>query len=363
MRFHSLPSNSLLVVLTGAVDDNSVKISEVVLNLVNRSVARVLVGDPLCNDETWLRSNLQSTVSVGMTCRDITRFPRILRPLIYRWLPSHKILMQSFEIAKEKLVATLRNRDDSEKNANVLRWLIDANGKQEFNPDISFLTNQILFLGTAATRSTAVTIVNALLDLAAYPEHQATLRGEINDVLAMKEGWSLAAIREMKKLDSFLKESQRLNNHLLLSFNRKVRLSFTLSSGVKIPVGTFISMPAYWAARESDDLAGLDEVFRPWRWCELRERAEKQGESPIPYLARTPNQNNLHWGYGRNACPGRFLADAEAQLLLAWIVWNYEVRLPPGQTKRPENLFIGERVIPDPSQMLVLKRCRTKQQS
>lgn len=81
--------------------------------------------------------------------------------------------------------------------------------------DVSFLTNQILFVAIASTRSTATSIVNTLFDLITFSQHQQPLRDEITKVLMESGGWSLSAVQKMKKLDSFIKESQRLNHHLL----------------------------------------------------------------------------------------------------------------------------------------------------
>jgi len=47
--------------------------------------------------------------------------------------------------------------------------------------------------------------------LAEYPEHAQTLREEIQDIID-REGWTYAAITKMVKVDSFIKETQRLNS-------------------------------------------------------------------------------------------------------------------------------------------------------
>ena len=90
----------------------------------------------------------------------------------------------------------------------------------------------------------------------------------------------------------------------------------------------------------------------PWRWSELRKAADSNGESVTPFLASSTSPSNLHWGYGRNACPGRFMAVAELKLIVAWILWHYDVILPAGQAERPGSLFVDERIIPDPDQKI-----------
>lgn len=51
----------------------------------------------------------------------------------------------------------------------------------------------------------------ALYDLATHPEYVPEMRKEVESVIAV-HGWTKAAMKEMRKVDSFLKESQRMNS-------------------------------------------------------------------------------------------------------------------------------------------------------
>ena len=53
-------------------------------------------------------------------------------------------------------------------------------------------------------------IIHALLDLVSNPEYLEPLREEVEEV-TKREGWTKTALDQMCKIDSFLKESQRLN--------------------------------------------------------------------------------------------------------------------------------------------------------
>lgn len=44
------------------------------------------------------------------------------------------------------------------------------------------------------------------------PEYIPILREEVENILMEHDGWTLAALNAMRKLDSFLKESQRMNH-------------------------------------------------------------------------------------------------------------------------------------------------------
>jgi cytochrome P450 len=52
--------------------------------------------------------------------------------------------------------------------------------------------------------------VHAFYYLATYPEYMQPLREEVEEVVK-SEGWTKDGLDQMHKLDSFIKESQRLN--------------------------------------------------------------------------------------------------------------------------------------------------------
>jgi hypothetical protein len=51
-------------------------------------------------------------------------------------------------------------------------------------------------------------VTHALFDLASNPEYLKPLREEVDEV-TKREGWTKAALDQMCKVDSFVKESQR----------------------------------------------------------------------------------------------------------------------------------------------------------
>ena len=59
-------------------------------------------------------------------------------------------------------------------------------------------------------RGVTQSFVHALFYLAALPEYIAPLRAEVEEVIE-REGWSKEGLDKMHKVDSFIKESQRMN--------------------------------------------------------------------------------------------------------------------------------------------------------
>lgn len=54
-------------------------------------------------------------------------------------------------------------------------------------------------------------MTHALFYLAAHPEYAQPMRDEIMEIVE-REGWTHSALKSMTKVDSFMKESQRLKS-------------------------------------------------------------------------------------------------------------------------------------------------------
>ena len=109
---------------------------------------------------------------------------------------------------------------------DLITWLLDAAPENLRTP--RHIIHRVLILHLASihtssnvsvatlrfqgelTHSRAQTLTHTLFHLASTPEHLATLREEIAEVTSRK-GWTKEAIDEMYKLDSYMRESQRLN--------------------------------------------------------------------------------------------------------------------------------------------------------
>lgn len=83
-----------------------------------------------------------------------------------------------------------------------------------------------------------------------------------------------------------------------------------------------------------------------------RER-QKPGETNRHQFATT-DRNNLHFGHGKYACPGRFFASNEVKMILAHLLLKYDIKFPEGQG-RPENISAHEYIFPNPMGVVEFK--------
>jgi cytochrome P450 len=193
-----------------------------------------------------------------------------------------------------------------------------------------------------------------LYDLSAKPEYIEPLREEIRTVMA-ENGGSITtrALQQMVKLDSFMKESTRCNPLGTTSFSRKVLKGFTLSNGQYIPPGVQVEVPS--AAIYQDPKIWVDhDHFDGFRHSKLRENGKASDHARNQFV--TTNEQNLNFGYGRHACPGRFFAANEIKMLVARLLLEFDFKNEDGSKVRYPNIEMGRQSSPDPRKSLLFKR-------
>ena len=101
------------------------------------------------------------------------------------------------------------------------------------------------------------------------------------------------------------------------------------------------------------------QTFDPFRFSRIR-----NGNDPDPIGYKSPEQyqfvsvskENLNWGFGRNACPGRFFAANEIKLILASILLDFDLAMPEGRKERFENVVVAGGIVPDTTREILLRR-------
>ncbi|PWW79527.1 cytochrome P450 [Tuber magnatum] len=346
-----------------------VDIFTLIIRMVARMSGRAFVGLPLCRNEDWLKITIQFTTDVFMTQSKLTSVPKLFRPLYVFMRGSAKDLAGDRKKAESLLAPIIRKRLEeerlAEKNGTVIRkhndmleWLSDRVHPQDKNLEV--LSELQLILSLASIHSTSLSFFNAILDLAEHQEYIQPIREEIEAIISANNGvLDRAALRKMRKTDSFFKESMRGKIGLSMfltfrevSFNRKVLKDYTLSDGTYLPKGTLIAAPTLMFSTDPDFIEDPG-VFDGFRWYKKSLETER-GAGRRHYWATTAS-NDLTFGHGKHACPGRFFATEEMKIILTFILLQYDIKYPEGQS-RPANINRGEFSTPDATQKLLLKK-------
>ncbi|KAM7198936.1 putative cytochrome P450 E-class, group IV [Naviculisporaceae sp. PSN 640] len=345
-------------------DWTPVNINQKLLRIVAIASGRILIGPELCRSEEYLDAAIKYTVELMMARQAVDALPPWKRPFVAGGLPEVKQLTARLKQATAFMEPIVKARLEALKDPNhekpddMLQWTIDDQLKANGTCDVQHQTRCQLGLSFAAIHTTTLTSTNVFYDLAAYPEYIDELRDEIRTVLSEHGGvFSSTALQSMKKLDSFLKESQRFHPPAVASFQRKVLKDMSLSNGQHIPAGTVIEVPAQ--AISFDPTVFPDpEKFDGLRFYKMREKARQAGEFDTAALGQfvSVSKASLSFGYGRHACPGRFFAGNEIKMIVANCLLQYDMKLLDGFTARYPNLELGGSSVPDPTKELLFKR-------
>ncbi|PUU81494.1 cytochrome P450 [Tuber borchii] len=339
----------------------SVEIFTTVLRTVARTSSRVFIGLPLCRNEDWLTVAMGFTGDLIITVNKLASTPKLIRPF-YAWMfNSTKLISSHRRKAQTLLGPIIQRRFEEERLAeengtiyekpdDMLQWFIDrVEPRHKNTEDLSELQ---LLSGLASVHATSLSFTNALYDLAAHQECVQPIREEIEAVISENNGViDRAALRKMRKTDSFFKESARgqLN---VLTFGRKILKNVTLSDGTPLKQGTLVSAPV--AMFSSDpDLLEDPETFDGFRWYKESLEAESRAAHNSGWT--TTSAHYLTFGHGKHACPGRFFVTEEMKILLTFIILQYDIKYPEGQS-RPANIQRGASLVPDPTQKLLFKK-------
>lgn len=187
----------------------------VILNCVSRIVSRVFVGLPLCRNPEWLETSVGYTLDAFAVAGALRDKHWAARPFIYFFLDSRRRLQHRLATARKYLVPILKERapatsHEDDVPLDLLQWMVDSAQGSDRKPER--LSHKVLFLCLASIHTSTMSACHALYDLCAMPEYINPLRNEIQAAIGEENGFTFSALNKMKKLDSFLKESQRMNH-------------------------------------------------------------------------------------------------------------------------------------------------------
>ena len=179
---------------------------------------RAFVGLPLSRDPEWVEATTNYTQDVSKAWMALKMLPWYKRALMAWSLPQVQSLKRQKQINVEKLGPLLekkRAEDGNEKSAHsespggdMIDWFMSRYNKPATARQLA--RDQLL-----ATFASIYNLSNALsyivFDLAANPDCIEELRQEITSVVGPKGVIDKVALPKLRKLDSFAKESQRLN--------------------------------------------------------------------------------------------------------------------------------------------------------
>ncbi|KAJ2993668.1 hypothetical protein NUW58_g1773 [Xylaria curta] len=337
----------------------AIDLHEKLLRVVAQASARIFVGYPLCRSDEWLECSTKFAQDVMIGAEKLKQWHPWLRPMAQYFVPEMRRIRSDHRWALELLQPELEKRlkssntTESDSYNDMIEWMRRRAKKlNERTFDDRELAKLQMLTATAAIHTTRLAIIHALYDLAARPEYIEPLRKEILEVTnGRNRTLQKQHLTQMRKLDSFMKESQRHSPPSVATFQRKAIVPIDLSNGFHVPAGTIVQCntnmldeaPAEW---------GDPNAFDGFRFYKLRNKPENTNK----FQFASTSYDSMQFGFGNDACPGRFFASNQIKIILAHILLNYDFKFEDGIVERPKNIMFEVNVLADPSIKVLFKR-------
>jgi len=312
---------------------------------------RILVGPDLCRRADYrhaTESLNMSHVIFGALWNFVPLGP--FRKPFY-WVFSIPYRMQIRRAMNKYIIPIVEGRmakkDDPsfKRNLDTIQLMVDMPPASPKEVDSFRHAIRILHLHFASTGSSIALTHNILWQLLQMPECIDPIRAEIMDVHAKYGSWeSKHTLNHLHLLDSFIREVLRVhvpsartytiystltsaNNHAVVSL-RLAQQPVTLHDGLKIATGTKIVFPAQGIHFDPANYTA-PRAFQPWRFagtgpCDCE--AEGVPKDVGRLKAEAVDETYLPFGYGKQACPGRFFALKVVKLIVARLILEYDIK-------------------------------------
>ena len=337
-------------------DWTSLNLLTPMLNTIALVNARSLVGPEVAHDEEWLQLWMNYLLGVSGGAQQLRLWHPWLRPIVQYTIPQVKKLKEYYAHGRKMLVPIIEARAEAAKKPgyvkpdDFMQWYTDKLAAEGMPIDRAHQAKVHMILGLASIRTISMTTTQALTDLATHPEYMEPLRQEIAE--ATEGGvFTKQSLLKLSKLDSFMKESQRMSPLNWVTTHREAIQPINFHDGTHLPNGAHMGIPAGDIGMDPANYPD-PTTFHPWRFHDL---TQQNPGAATRYQFVNVDETTLHWGYGRHACPGRFFASQTIKLMLSSMIQRFDIRLPDGIKERPPNRESQIQIQPSPTAMIQLK--------
>ena len=242
------------------------------------------------------------------------------------------LILENQNFKQGKLFTSAINKDRN----NIIEMLLqatDETGKKLSDKVLHDEINNLLFSGFEPT---AISLQYVLYCLAANQEHQELCRHEVLTGMRGRRDIDWSDLANFHFLTKCIRESLRLFSPTG-ALSRQIDSS-TVIDGIWLPAGTNLMLNV-WQLHEDPAIWQDPHTFNPYRF--KGNDVDKKSFFYLPFS-----------GGDRN-CIGQHFALVEMKVLLAKILINYRIKLPPGFEMRRFNRYF---IVPTEEVRIQLRR-------
>lgn len=216
----------------------------------------------------------------------------------------------------------LADKDSTKKD--VIHHLLQNGDSEKALSPTEIILNMVLF-ASAGSETTSITLTAWNYLICTHRDAYDRLSAEIREHFPTRADIKVDAVMRLPYLGATIQEALRLFPPGAVAMQRVVPAGGATIDGHSVPAGTTVAISP-WVAGRSPANFHQPNSFRPERW--LRER---------PEFAQDRLQASRPFGYGPKKCIGEDLSLLEARLIIAQLLYLFDLDLATGGKYAEEN--------------------------
>ncbi|KAL9608973.1 MAG: hypothetical protein Q9167_006224 [Letrouitia subvulpina] len=232
-------------------------------NIIVKANSSAFFGTHLANDSAFLDAALRYPEDVVVASEALRFVPSILASKVASFITrrgraANTLVERLTPIVNDRLNRRHKTTITGDDAMPDLIQLIVDSGSGSNMWTAEKIVQVILGVWFASVHQVAMSVVYALFDLCSHPQYVAPIREEFIKHAGQTD--------ELVALDSFLKESARLNPSDSIAIRRKALVPFYFSDGVHVPAENVICVPLSAILRDPGHYHNA-EHFDGLRFC------------------------------------------------------------------------------------------------
>lgn len=245
------------------------------------------------------------------------KFPWPLSKLLYQMTPKNiRGSRRERTILTNNKVHSRIQRDSTKEKSDFMTQILKYDGEKGMSKSEIEANARILIV--AGSETTATLLSGLTFFLLTNRKHLENLTKLIRTTFQTPDDITALALYKIDYLSCIIDESFRLYPPVPLSLRRVTTKGGSFICGNVIPENTTVGIPNFVAYRSPNHWTDPEE-FVPERWY-------KDERCPARY--RTDRRKILQpFSYGPRNCIGKNMATAEMRLIIAHVLWNFDMEL------------------------------------
>ncbi|KAF7180412.1 hypothetical protein CNMCM7691_009580 [Aspergillus felis] len=263
------------------------------------------------NYDEWIKGILESTrlAAVVQALSFVPWVKRIALDMVPKNLQVlHKLQKQRTEAKMRRRMAVTDNRVD------LMEGLLKK--KEELNLGVDELTSNAQVLIVAGSETTASLLCGVTYFLLQNSAAYQQLVNEVRSTFSSEKEINFVSVNQLSYMLACLNEALRMYPPVANALPRVVPKGGARILGQYIPEQTYVAIPQ-WALYRREEYFTEPNAFHPERFLGDSRFANDQRDALQPFSV------------GPRNCLGRNLAYAEMRLILALIIFNFDMKIAP----------------------------------